>query len=174
MDLLRSPPEFSLTDRRWAPNSRFHDWLPAMVSSERKDGQRGRSIISSGVRIDSSVVHESVLSPRVHVHEDCEVDECILFSGVEVGVGSKLRRVIVEEGVRIPPGTVIGFGNDAREFKTSPGGIVTVPANYRFARADERATPQAQHRTEVEIGTDTATEALLEPVVSMIEAAASR
>jgi glucose-1-phosphate adenylyltransferase len=166
MDLLASPPAFALSDRRWADNSKFLQWVPAMSTVTARVGGkkvRGRNLISSAVAVDDAQVVNSILSPRVRIDKDCEVQDCVLFEGVEVGQGSRLRRVIVEEGVKIPPGTKIGFGGDSREFTTSPGGIVVVSASYRFAPegartfsetcleafADEEVSPPERLRSSV-------------------------
>ena len=47
---------------------------------------------------------------------------------VEVGRGARLPRCIVDKGVRIPPGEVIGEDpeRDARRFTRSEGGVVVV------------------------------------------------
>lgn len=135
MDLLQDPPPFELRDPRWPPNSRFHDWLPAIVSATARIGNRrvrGRNIISSGVSIGCAQVVNSVISPRVSIDHDCELEECIVFEGARIGRGARLRRVIVEEDVEIPEGARVGWGRDAREFTISEGGVVIVPASYRF------------------------------------------
>lgn len=137
MDLLRVPAPFSLKDPRWAPNSRFHEWCPALYTTTARIGNRdvhGRNLVSNGVRIEDSEVVNSVISPRVHIESGCEVEESILFEGVRIGRGSKLRKVIVEEGVTIPEGTTIGHGNDSREFAVSKNGVITISASYRFHR----------------------------------------
>jgi glucose-1-phosphate adenylyltransferase len=138
MDLLNSPPEFELADPRWARTSRFREWVPACYSTTaRIDGEivSGRNLVSSGVNIDGSQVVKSVLSPRVRVGKGCELDECILFPDAEIGEGTKLRRVIVEEGVRVPPGVRIGPDWDSGEFTTSKGGVVVIGANRNYANA---------------------------------------
>jgi glucose-1-phosphate adenylyltransferase len=60
--------------------------------------------------------------------------ECILMEGVDVGRYAKLRRVIVDKGVRIPPKTQIGYDpdDDAARFTITESGIVVVPKGYRF------------------------------------------
>jgi glucose-1-phosphate adenylyltransferase len=140
MDLLKNPSAFDLTDPRWAPNSTFHGWVPALCSSMVEIGSRkiqSRSIVSSGVRIDDSRVANSVIGPRVKIGRGCELEECILFQGAEIGEGTQLRHVIVEEGVRVPPGMRIGFGGDSCQFLTSPGGVVVISSSYRFTEAEE-------------------------------------
>ncbi len=140
MDLLREPPGFELRDRRWPPNSRFHDWLPAIVSATARIGSRrvrGRNVLSSGVSIGDAQVVNSVLSPGVHIDHGCEIEGCIIFRGARIGRGAKLRRVIVEEDVEIPEGARIGWGGDSRQFTISDGGVVVVPAGYAFREPAE-------------------------------------
>jgi glucose-1-phosphate adenylyltransferase len=140
MDLLASPAPFDLTDPRWAPDSTFHGWLPAVYSTETRIGDRearGRNIISSGAQIDRSSVVNCVLSPRSKVGPGSELEECVLFAGAEVGEGARLRRVIIEENVRVPSDARIGFGGDSERFTTSPGGVVVISSSYRFAAEKE-------------------------------------
>lgn len=55
-----------------------------------------------------------------------EVRDSILFDGVEVRRGARLQRVIVDEGVKIPPGMIIEYdrAEDAERLPISPHGIV--------------------------------------------------
>ncbi|HVR76123.1 MAG TPA: sugar phosphate nucleotidyltransferase [Planctomycetota bacterium] len=144
MDLLETVPEFELADPRWAPGSRFHEWMPARLTATARIGDRvihGRNLVSSGAVIESTQVIKSIICPRARIGKACDVEECILFPDAEVGDGTRLRRVIVEEGVRVPAGLRIGFGDDASNFTTSAGGVVVIGGNRHFA---ERAA-----RTEV-------------------------
>lgn len=149
MDLLQVPSPFSLADCRWAPDSKFHEWVPAICATSAVIGPRavsGRNILSGGVTIDDSQVVNCVLSPRVRVGKGCELEECIIFEGVEVGDGCRLRRVIVEEGVRIPAGTTIGHGDDASDFTLSPGGVAVIAGSYRFQAAPGAVVPPPRCR----------------------------
>jgi len=53
----------------------------------------------------------------------------VLMHGVNVGRGAKLRRVILDKGIVVPPGVSIGFDHEedrARGFHLSEGGVVVV------------------------------------------------
>jgi glucose-1-phosphate adenylyltransferase len=52
----------------------------------------------------------------------------VLFPNVSIGRGARLKRCIVDKGVRIPEGTVIGenLERDRELFTVSPGGVVAV------------------------------------------------
>jgi len=138
MDLLQTPPAFDLSDRRWPRNSRFREWVPARYStSARIDGDtvHGRNLVSSGVNIEGSQVVNCILSPGVNVGKGCELEGCILFPDAEIGEGAKLHRVIVEEGVKVPPGVRIGAKWSSGDLTLSKGGVMVIGANRNPANA---------------------------------------
>lgn len=51
------------------------------------------------------------------------------MDGVDVGRYARLRRVIADKGVRIPPRIEIGFDleEDRKRFHVSDGGVVVLP-----------------------------------------------
>ena len=85
--------------------------------------------MSPGCIVSGGTVRRSVLSPAVKVHSRSEVEECVLMHGVDVGRGAVLRRAIIDKGVSVPPGVVIGLDHDAdraRGFHVSAEGIVVL------------------------------------------------
>ena len=53
----------------------------------------------------------------------------ILFEGVDIGRHARVRRAIIDKGVRIPPGTLVGYDPEqdrARGFTVSEGGITVI------------------------------------------------
>ena len=99
-----------------------------------QDGLLANSILCGGTVIIGGIVRHSILSSRVCVHEDAVVEDSILFEGVTVGRGARLRRCIVDKDVAIPPGETVGLdpGRDARRFTLSEKGVAVVPKEYRF------------------------------------------
>lgn len=71
---------------------------------------------------------QTLLSPGVRVEEDAEIEASVLMSGVRVGRGVSLRRVIVDEGVEIPPGFAAGFdpARDRERFAVSQDGVTVI------------------------------------------------
>ena len=136
MDLLRPVPPLNIYQRDWAIRTYHGQNPPArMVPAEGgKDGLLTNSILGAGTVIIGGTVRHSILSSRVHVHEDAEVLDCILFDHVDVGKGARLRRCIVDKEVSIPAGEIIGFDldKDRLRFPCSENGIVVVPKEYRF------------------------------------------
>jgi glucose-1-phosphate adenylyltransferase len=64
--------------------------------------------------------------------------ESVLFPDVDVGRGARLRKCIVDKGVRIPPGEQIGYDleRDRQRFVVSDGGVVVVSRDA-FGQVDE-------------------------------------
>jgi glucose-1-phosphate adenylyltransferase len=104
-------------------------------------GRTGRavsSLVSPGCIVSGGEVRRSILSPGVHVHSNTDISESVLMHGVDVGRGSVLRRVIVDKGVAIPPGTQIGVdhADDRRRgFHVSEGGVVVLGKGQRVSPA---------------------------------------
>ena len=74
----------------------------------------------------------SVLSPGVRVDCQALVENCLLFSGVQVGVHSQIRNAIVDHNLRIPEHAVIGLDPETnrREGHTvTDSGLVIVHAD---------------------------------------------
>ncbi len=67
---------------------------------------------------------------RIIVEDAAELEGCILFPGARVSHGARLRHVIVEENVTVPPGLIVGHGeahDDA--LARSPGGVSVITAS---------------------------------------------
>jgi NDP-sugar pyrophosphorylase family protein len=65
----------------------------------------------------------------VRVNSFAQVSDSILFESVEVGRHARIRRAIIDKGVRIPEGFEIGYDLETdrkRGFTISNNGIVTV------------------------------------------------
>jgi glucose-1-phosphate adenylyltransferase len=74
------------------------------------------------------VLH-SVLSPGVRVNSYCEVEYSILMPDVEIGRNSRLRRAILNTGVKLAESSTVGLnpGADrANGYHVTEGGITVV------------------------------------------------
>jgi glucose-1-phosphate adenylyltransferase len=80
-----------------------------------------------------------VLHPRVRIHSYADVDESILMDGVEIGRHCKIRRTIIDKGVKIPACMSIGYDLEAdrERFTVTDSGIVVVP---KGALIEEKVT----------------------------------
>lgn len=131
MDLISVTPQLNLYDPEWPILTYQLPYPPAktVLEEEGRTGMALNSIISNGCIISGGNVRRSLLSPRVVVHSYAEVEDSILFEGVEIGRHTRIRRTIIDKEVHIPAGMKIGydFSEDAKRFTVTPTGIVVVP-----------------------------------------------
>ena len=131
IDLTATDPLLNLYDRHW-PIMTYQDQLPPAKFVHNQDDRRGLAIESmvSGGCIVSGHVFRSVLFSSVRVHSYSTFNWSVLLPGVVVGRGARLTRVVVDRGVSIPDGLVIGENAevDAKRFHRSVNGITLVTA----------------------------------------------
>ncbi len=129
MDLLAPVPLFSLYNTQWPVYSIPLPLPPAKVAySYGGDvSMVNNSLLCSGSIVAGGRVDHSVVSSDVFIDGTAEVTESILFPGVRVGHGARLRRCVIDKNVVIPPGYRIGHdpGSDA-QFTRSDRGVVVV------------------------------------------------
>ncbi|MBA4031082.1 MAG: glucose-1-phosphate adenylyltransferase [Planctomyces sp.] len=139
MDLIAVDPELNLYDRSW-PMRTYQPQLPPPKFVFADDdvappriGQARDSMVSTGCILSGGSVSRSVLSPRVRVNSYATVEGSILFEGVEIGRHCKIRRAIIDKGVKIPEGIQIGYDPDAdreRGFTVTESGVCVLGMGY--------------------------------------------
>ncbi|MSQ96602.1 MAG: glucose-1-phosphate adenylyltransferase [Gemmataceae bacterium] len=133
MDLIQVVPELNLYDQVW-PIRTHQPQLPPpkFVFREETTGRRGEahdSIVCAGCIVSGGQVVRSILSPNVRINSFAHVEDSIVFSGVDVGRGSRIRRAIIDKEIKIPRGTVIGYDVEhdrRRGFTITDSGIVVI------------------------------------------------
>jgi glucose-1-phosphate adenylyltransferase len=130
IDLTATIPELDLYDRDW-PIWTYQSTSPPAKFVFDDDGRRGMavdSMVSGGCIVSGALVRRSVLFTGVQIHSYSSVEEAVILPDADVGRHCRLRKVILDEGCRIPDGTVIGFDpvEDSQRFYRSPGGVVLV------------------------------------------------
>src|SRR5205807_9674835 len=133
LDLVAVTPLFNLYNAQWPMVSAPLNLPPAKFvfadSKSQRIGIATDSLVSDGVIISGGTINRCVLHPRVRIHSYSDVDESILMDGVEVGRHCKIRRTIVDKGVKLPAGTQIGYDADLdrHPFTVTDTDIVVVP-----------------------------------------------
>jgi glucose-1-phosphate adenylyltransferase len=130
LDLTDTVPKLNLYDRDWPI------WTDAVVAAPAKfvhdeDGRRGfavSSLVSGDCIISGSEVRRSLLFTGVKIGSYSNVSEAVILPYCNIGRGAKLSKVIIDSGVRIPEGMVIGEDPvlDAQRFRVSEKGVVLV------------------------------------------------
>jgi len=130
IDLTDVVPELDLYDSEW-PIWTYAGITPPAKFVHDVEGRRGMgisSLVSGGCIVSGAVLHNSLLCEHVHVHSWSDIDHGVLLPYVDVGRNARLRNVIVDAGVRIPPGLVVGEDPqlDATRFRRSDRGICLI------------------------------------------------
>ncbi|HUB80716.1 MAG TPA: glucose-1-phosphate adenylyltransferase [Bryobacteraceae bacterium] len=132
MDLVDVVPEFNLYDQSWPIRTKVTQQPPAkfvFAQEGRRMGVAVDSVVSAGCIISGGRILHSVLSPGVRVNSYCEVEYSILMPQSEIGRRSRIRRAIVNTGVKVPEDAVIGFdleADRAQGYHITESGIVVV------------------------------------------------
>ncbi len=132
IDLTATTPELDLYDQDW-PIWTYQPTSPPAKFVFDDDGRRGMavdSMVSGGCIVSGAQVRRSVLFTGVQVHSYSHVEEAAVLPSADIGRHCHLRKVVIDEGCRIPEGMRIGFDahEDARRFYRSPQGVVLVTA----------------------------------------------
>jgi len=138
MDLISVSPLLNLYDAEWPIHTYHAPFPPAKTVFDESDGEgrRGKaleSLISGGCIISGGEVKRSLVSPDVIIDNFAQVDDTIVFEGVRVREGARIRRTIIDKESEIPPGMEIGYDlkEDAKKFTVTESGIVVVPKGFR-------------------------------------------
>lgn len=130
IDLTDVVPALDLYDRDW-PIWSYAEITPPAKFVHDLDGRRGvgiSSLVSGGCIVSGSTLHHSLLFTGVHLHSYGRVENAVVLPNVEIGRGARLTNVIIDAGVRIPAGLVVGEDPeaDAARFRRTPLGICLI------------------------------------------------
>src|ERR1700760_2395352 len=127
IDLTDVVPELDLYDRAW-PIWTHAEITPPAKFVHDEEGRRGAaipSLISGGCIVSGATVRRSLLFTGVHLHSHARVENAVILPYVDVARHARLKNVVVDRGVKIPGGLVVGEDPelDAKRFRTPENGI---------------------------------------------------
>lgn len=130
IDLTDIVPSLDLYDRSW-PLWTYSEVTPPAKFVHNEDGRRGAatsSLVAGGCIVSGSSLHRSLLFSGVRTHSFSSVTESIIMPGCEVGRGARLHKCVVDSGILIPPGLIVGEHpqEDARRFRRTKSGICLI------------------------------------------------
>ena len=129
IDLTATDPALNLYDPSWPVWTYQPQLAPAKFVHNQID-RRGITIESTvaGGCIVSGETNRSLLFSLCRIHSYSKVEWSVLLPNVEVGRRARLSRCIIDHGVQIPEGMVIGEDpeDDARRFRRTEHGITLV------------------------------------------------
>ena len=130
IDLTAVVPELDLYDKEW-PIWTYGEITPPAKFVHDEDGRRGEavnSLVSGGCIVSGARVRRSLLFTGVHTHSYASLDGAVVLPYADIGRGARLRNVVVDRGVRIPPGMVVGEDpeHDAARFRRTSKGVCLI------------------------------------------------
>jgi glucose-1-phosphate adenylyltransferase len=130
IDLTDVVPALDLYDRAWPI------WTYAELNAPAKfvhdvEGRRGfavTSLVSGGCIVSGSTLRRSLLFNNVRVNSFSTIEEAVILPNVEIGRSVRLNKVVIDRGVHIPEGLVVGEDpeEDAKRFRRTESGICLI------------------------------------------------
>ena len=130
LDLTDTVPKLNLYDRDWPI------WTDQIVAAPAKfvhdeEGRRGHaisSLISQDCIVSGALARRSLLFTGVKMGSYSSVDEGVILPYCNIGRGARLSKVIIDSGVRIPEGLVVGEDPvlDAARFRRTDKGVCLI------------------------------------------------
>ena len=133
IDLTDFSPELDLYDSTW-PIWTYSELTPPAKFIHNEEGRRGNavsSLVSGGCIISGSQLERCLLYTGVRTHSFANLKNVIAMPYVDIGRNAHLSNVVIDRGVKIPAGLVVGEDpeEDAKRFRRSPGGICLITQN---------------------------------------------
>ena len=130
IDLTDVVPELDLYDRNW-PIWTFGEITPPAKFVHDVDGRRGSavsSLVSGGCIVSGSSVTRSLLFTGVHIHSFSAINNAVILPYVTVGRGVQLSNAVVDRGVVLPDGLVVGQDPvaDTARFRRTDKGVCLI------------------------------------------------
>jgi glucose-1-phosphate adenylyltransferase len=130
IDLTTVQPHLDLYDRDW-PIWTYGEVTPPAKFVHDEQGRRGlavSSLVSGGCIISGASLRRSLLFTGVHVHSYAQLEGAVVLPYVDIGRHARLSNVVIDRGVRIPDGLIVGEDPDAdaRNFRRTQRGICLI------------------------------------------------
>ena len=130
IDLTETLPALDLYDQNW-PVWTYGEVTPPAKFVHDIEGRRGQavtSLVSGGCMVSGASVRRSLLFTGVKVNSFSVLEEAVVLPHVNVGRNCSLKKVVIDSGVAIPEGLVVGEDPelDAKRFRRTASGICLI------------------------------------------------
>ena len=139
IDLTNFTPDLNLWDGDW-PVWTYSEMTPPAKFIHDEAGRRGSavsSMVSGGCIVSGTEVRNSLLFTQVHTNSYAVLDHAVVLPYVTVHRHARLHRVVIDRGVEIPEGLVVGEDpqEDAKWFRVSDRGVTLITQEMLDRRA---------------------------------------
>jgi glucose-1-phosphate adenylyltransferase len=130
LDLTDITPELDLYDRDW-PIWTYAEIRPPAKFVHDEDGRRGSaisSLVSGDCIVSGSSLRRSLLFTGVRANSYSSLSEAVVLPDCVIGRHARLSRVVLDRGVVIPDGLVVGEDADldAKRFRRTDRGVCLI------------------------------------------------
>jgi glucose-1-phosphate adenylyltransferase len=130
LDLCDIVPSLDLFDQSW-PIWTYGEVTPPAKFVHDEDGRRGMavsSLVSGGCIVSGAAIRRSLLFTGVRANSYSHLEEAVVLPYVEIGRNARLRKVVIDRGVIIPDGLVVGEDPvlDAKRFQRTANGVCLI------------------------------------------------
>jgi glucose-1-phosphate adenylyltransferase len=130
IDLTDFVPSLDLYDRDW-PIWTYGEITPPAKFVHDEDGRRGTatsSLVSGGCIISGTRIDKSLLFTGVAAHSFGQLTHAVILPYVTIGRNVRLTKVVIDRGVTIPEGLVVGEDpqEDERRFRRTGNGVCLI------------------------------------------------
>lgn len=130
IDLTDFEPALDIYDRNWPIWTHTEGTPPAKFIHDQ-EGRRGQaisSLICGGCIVSGATLRRSLLFTGVKVNSFSQISGAVVLPEVDIGRHARLTNVVIDRGVRIPPGLVVGEDpiDDTRRFRRTSNGITLI------------------------------------------------
>ena len=130
IDLTDFDPELDLYDRSWPIWTHAEILPPAKFIHDERDrrGAATSSLVCGGCIISGSNVDQSLLFSEVRCNSYSQLKRVVALPDVDIGRYARLKNVVIDRGVKIPAGLVVGEDpqEDARRFRRTDAGVCLI------------------------------------------------
>ncbi len=142
IDLTDFNPDLDLWDKNW-PIWTYSESVPPakfIHDEEHRRGSAVSSLVSGGCIVSGTEIRNSLLFTQVHTNSYAILDHVVALPYVNVARSARLRNAVVDRGVRIPEGLVVGEDpeEDGKWFRVTEGGVTLVTQKMLDRRADAK------------------------------------
>lgn len=141
IDLTNFDPDLDLWDRNWPIWTYSESAPPAKFIHDQADrrGSAVSSLVSGGCVISGTEIRNSLLFTQVHTNSFAVLDHVVALPYVEVARSARLKNCVIDRGVHIPEGLVVGEDpeEDGKWFRVTDNGVTLITQKMLNRRADE-------------------------------------
>ncbi len=139
IDLTKFEPSLDLYDRSW-PIWTYSEQVPPAKFIHDEDDRRGlavSSLISGNCIISGTEIRNSLLFTGVRTRSYSMLEYVVILPYAEVGRNVSLKNCVIDSGVQIPEGLVVGedADEDKKWFRRTDKGVVLITQDMLDKRA---------------------------------------